>query len=86
MKREYDFDNMTDDEIMKAIQSMPTMDIYTEGYIDLEGNSRTRIRRLDNDKILSDVYDENFLAALKRINIKYRYKGINPSIMVTACR
>ena len=78
MNKKYDFENMSELEIRNTINNMEVMEMYFEEYFDENGNQRTRIRRMDNDKVLSDCYTYKIYDAWERLNIKYRYQGINP--------
>lgn len=57
--------------------SLIYMRIYMESYIK-DGKSRLRLRRMDDDKIVGDYLNKDFVKIAVRMNNKWHKKGYHP--------
>lgn len=72
------FAGMTKDEIIKEINKMPQMAVYTESYTNSTGEKRTKIIRYEDKKVLADWLSKSFTKRYCKFNVKYKNMGINP--------
>lgn len=78
MKISKRFKGLSKEEILAEINKMPYMFVYTESYINSNGESRIRVVRYEDRKILADWQSKNFVNRYRSFNVKYRNMGINP--------